>query len=655
MKNLLIAFCLLLIANCANSQLVRLFGDTVKIYSGKAQGNEILLQNSTRTTKGFLFNYDGLGNTRFQRPTQLNDTSIIIGIDTFKIHSAETDAIALSKVITLNAGYGIIIPQTAGQVLNTPPSWTPKIDSTLISTRLWRDKLADSLGAIIATKGTGTITSVATGLGLSGGTITTTGTLILDTASPVVLSRQRAVVTYEPIITAPYTTNKYWNAYKQFVTLNTDSITEGATNKFYTDARARAALSLTTTGTSGAATYSNTTGVFNIPQYSGGTAISALTAAAATNTINNADYLQEWQWNTLTVGSGLKLSSSSTTAASNAQTLFVDSLYGANGTSAQTTYAAKFLNSHTGTTSTNVAGYFSASGGTTANYAIVVPSTGGNVGIGTVTPTAKLSLVAGTIATGGNAFNMTATMPTVLSGATIANLWSITGAGSSNQGSYAMAVKYINGYSGANYNTALDVENNNVSTGNNLQWGATVTQFLGNTGISSFVYGSTTGLNAGVQGDVIGGILNIGVIGKAIQNKASTTNIGVIGQGNNINATSPIEIGGYFTLGITAPTYVSAALIADNAAEAQPIFLARDAGVTVFTIADGGALSSGTTSIATASAQLDVVSTTKGFLPPRMTTTQRDAISSPATGLEIFNTTLGKHQGWDGSAWQSFY
>jgi len=39
-----------------------------------------------------------------------------------------------------------------------------------------------------------------------------------------------------------------------------------------------------------------------------------------------------------------------------------------------------------------------------------------------------------------------------------------------------------------------------------------------------------------------------------------------------------------------------------------------------------------------ASAMLDVKSTTQGFLPPRMTTTQRDAISSAATGLIIYNT-----------------
>ena len=38
------------------------------------------------------------------------------------------------------------------------------------------------------------------------------------------------------------------------------------------------------------------------------------------------------------------------------------------------------------------------------------------------------------------------------------------------------------------------------------------------------------------------------------------------------------------------------------------------------------------------SAMLDVSSTTKGFLPPRMTQTQRTAISSPSEGLLVFQT-----------------
>jgi len=42
---------------------------------------------------------------------------------------------------------------------------------------------------------------------------------------------------------------------------------------------------------------------------------------------------------------------------------------------------------------------------------------------------------------------------------------------------------------------------------------------------------------------------------------------------------------------------------------------------------------------------------TKGFLGPRMTTTQRDAIASPATGLIIYNTTTNKINYWNGTAW----
>jgi hypothetical protein len=53
------------------------------------------------------------------------------------------------------------------------------------------------------------------------------------------------------------------------VVLDTDDIQELATptNKYFTDARARGAISLTVTGNSGASTYSNSTGVLNVPTY----------------------------------------------------------------------------------------------------------------------------------------------------------------------------------------------------------------------------------------------------------------------------------------------------------------------------------------------------------------------------------------------------
>ena len=50
-----------------------------------------------------------------------------------------------------------------------------------------------------------------------------------------------------------------------------------------------------------------------------------------------------------------------------------------------------------------------------------------------------------------------------------------------------------------------------------------------------------------------------------------------------------------------------------------------------------------------ASAILDASSTTKGFLPPRMTTSQRNAISNPATGLMVYNTSLACLQVNDGT------
>jgi hypothetical protein len=51
------------------------------------------------------------------------------------------------------------------------------------------------------------------------------------------------------------------------------------------------------------------------------------------------------------------------------------------------------------------------------------------------------------------------------------------------------------------------------------------------------------------------------------------------------------------------------------------------------------------------SAILDVYSTNKGFLPPRLTTLQRDAIATPDAGLMIYNTTVNCLQWWNGTVW----
>jgi hypothetical protein len=62
----------------------------------------------------------------------------------------------------------------------------------------------------------------------------------------------------------------------------------------------------------------------------------------------------------------------------------------------------------------------------------------------------------------------------------------------------------------------------------------------------------------------------------------------------------------------------------------------------------------GTTS-PNASALLDVSSTTKGFLPPRMTNAQMVAIATPAAGLVVYDTTNNKLNVYDGTNWVTLH
>jgi len=66
---------------------------------------------------------------------------------------------------------------------------------------------------------------------------------------------------------------------------------------------------------------------------------------------------------------------------------------------------------------------------------------------------------------------------------------------------------------------------------------------------------------------------------------------------------------------------------------------------------DAGATMLDWSSTTVPSASVHIDSTTQGFMLPRMTTTQKNAISSPATGLLVYDTTLGYLQEYNGSTW----
>jgi len=59
--------------------------------------------------------------------------------------------------------------------------------------------------------------------------------------------------------------------------------------------------------------------------------------------------------------------------------------------------------------------------------------------------------------------------------------------------------------------------------------------------------------------------------------------------------------------------------------------------------------------VSDASALVQINSTTRGFLPPRMTTTQKNAIASPAAGLVLYDSTTNKLQCYNGSTWNDLF
>ena len=91
-----------------------------------------------------------------------------------------------------------------------------------------------------------------------------------------------------------------------------------------------------------------------------------------------------------------------------------------------------------------------------------------------------------------------------------------------------------------------------------------------------------------------------------------------------------------------ARTTIPGTQIRDSAITGDDI--STSAEVQVGSVAIGGSADS--------KAALTVTSTSKGLLPPRMTATQRDAISSPPAGLMVYDTTNNEPNYYNGSAWK---
>lgn len=157
------------------------------------------------------------------------------------------------------------------QTSNQPITVTATGDATGTSTSSGTaPSLPLTLATVNSTTGSFGTASIVAAVTVNGkGLITGVVSDSIQITEPHVTNLVSDLAGKEPVITPSNTTGKYLNGYKLFVPINTDTVPEGATNKYYTDAKARASISLTTTG-SGAATYNNSTGVLNVPTPSGG-------------------------------------------------------------------------------------------------------------------------------------------------------------------------------------------------------------------------------------------------------------------------------------------------------------------------------------------------------------------------------------------------
>jgi len=111
--------------------------------------------------------------------------------------------------------------------------------------------------------------------------------------------------------------------------------------------------------------------------------------------------------------------------------------------------------------------------------------------------------------------------------------------------------------------------------------------------------------------------------------------------------------GSYSSTGVNVLDYGDGLRIGYSSS-VQKITLFTAAGTARFQVVNSGSILIGTTT-EIASSLLTLTSSTRGFLPPRMTNTEMLAIATPAAGLIVYDTTNNKHYGYDGTTWNPFY
>lgn len=180
---------------------------------------------------------------------------------------------------------------------------------------------------------------------------------------------------------------------------------------------------------------------------------------------------------------------------------------------------------------------------------------------------------------------------------------------------YGIGANALNALTSGDYNVALGYDAaKSVSTGaDNTAVGYSA--LSATTGSGNTAFGSSAG-----AGNVSG--TNNTFLGQSSDASPNNlTNATAIGYGATVTASNTIQLGNGSVTNVN----------------------------TSGTITTTGSVGIGTTS-PSASAALEILSTSKGLLLPRLTTTQRNSIAQPPAGLVIYNTTTNTVQGYGGSS-----
>jgi len=139
---------------------------------------------------------------------------------------------------------------------------------------------------------------------------------------------------------------------------------------------------------------------------------------------------------------------------------------------------------------------------------------------------------------------------------------------------------------------------------------------------------ATSLLTISDNGDLVGSTFSSILSGSTYLTRLGSTNSRL----EFLNSSTNAEIAGYYRSG---GTFVNLDIYSANL-NLQPY---------------GNTVNIGTQTSVT-SAVVNIQSTTKGFLPPRMTTAQKNAIASPASGLQVFDSTMNAMCEYNGTAWR---